>query len=172
MCDHSKVYRHICSSYSMCWEALISCSYYGYLNYFFTNCPKKQHIYFLRNICFQKKILLIYNLFLGASLVAQMVKVCLQCRWPRFNPWVRKIPWRKKWQHTPVFLPVEFHGWRSQVSYSPWDHKELDTTEWLTFHSTCHYVIFSDMYLESLYDTFAYKFSCTFHLHQLVHFAL
>ena len=156
----------------MCWEALISCSYYGYLNYFFTNCPKKQHIYFLRNICFQKKILLIYNLFLGASLVAQMVKVCLQCRWPRFNPWVRKIPWRKKWQHTPVFLPVEFHGWRSQVSYSPWDHKELDTTEWLTFHSTCHYVIFSDMYLESLYDTFAYKFSCTFHLHQLVHFAL
>ena len=118
----------------MCWEALISCSYYGYLNYFFTNCPKKQHIYFLRNICFQKKILLIYNLFLGASLVAQMVKVCLQCRWHRFNPWVRKIPWRKKWQHTPVLLPGKFHGLRSLVVYSPWGHKESDTTERLHFH--------------------------------------
>ena len=40
-----------------------------------------------------------------ASLVAQMVKICLQCRRPRFNPWVRKIPWRMKQQPTPVLLP-------------------------------------------------------------------
>ena len=39
------------------------------------------------------------------SLVAQMVKICLQCRRPRFNPWVRKIPWRMKQQPTPVLLP-------------------------------------------------------------------
>ena len=44
------------------------------------------------------------------------------------NPWVRKIPWRKKWQPTPVFLPGEFHGQRSLVGYSPWSHKESDTT--------------------------------------------
>ena len=44
------------------------------------------------------------------------------------NPWVRKIPWRKKWQPTPVFLPGEFHGQRSLVCYSPWSHKESDTT--------------------------------------------
>ena len=48
-----------------------------------------------------------------ASLVAQTVKVCLQCRRPGFNPWVRKTPWRRKWQPTPVFLPGKFHGRRN-----------------------------------------------------------
>ena len=37
--------------------------------------------------------------------------------------------WRRKWQLTPVFLPGEFHGQRSLVGYSPWDRKELGTTE-------------------------------------------
>ena len=39
-----------------------------------------------------------------------------------------KIPWRRKWQPTPVFLPGESHGWRSLVGYSPWGHKKSDTT--------------------------------------------
>ena len=39
-----------------------------------------------------------------------------------FDPWVRKIPWRRKWQPTPLFLPGEFHGQRSLVGYSPWGH--------------------------------------------------
>ena len=43
-----------------------------------------------------------------------------QCRRCRFDPWVRKIPWRRKWQHTPVFLPGKSHGQRSLVSCSPW----------------------------------------------------
>ena len=42
---------------------------------------------------------------------------------------VGKIPWRRKWQPTPVLLPGKFHGWRSLVGYSPWGHKELDITE-------------------------------------------
>ena len=42
-----------------------------------------------------------------------------QCRRPRFDPWVRKIPWRRKRQPTPVFLPGESHGQRSLVGYSP-----------------------------------------------------
>ena len=46
-----------------------------------------------------------------------------------FDPWVGKIPWRRKWQPTPVFLPGESHGWRSLVGYSPWGRKESDTTE-------------------------------------------
>ena len=45
-----------------------------------------------------------------------------------FNPWVRKIPWRRKWQPTPVFLHEKSHGQRSLVGYSPWGRKELDTT--------------------------------------------
>ena len=44
---------------------------------------------------------------------------------------VRKIPWRRKWQPTPLFLPGEFHGQRSLASYSPWGCKESDTTEQL-----------------------------------------
>ena len=60
--------------------------------------------------------------------------ICLQCGRPRFDPWVRKIPWRRKWQPTPVFLPGEFHGWRNPVGYSPWGWKESDTTERLHFH--------------------------------------
>ena len=40
-----------------------------------------------------------------------------------------KIPWRKAWQPTAVFLPRESHGQRSLVGYSPWSCKELDTTE-------------------------------------------
>ena len=46
-----------------------------------------------------------------------------------FNPWAGKIPWRRKWQPTPVFLPGESHGQRSLAGYSPWGRKELDTTE-------------------------------------------
>ena len=67
-----------------------------------------------------------------ASLVAQR-SICLQCGRPGFDPWVGKIPWRKKWQHTPVFLPGEPHGWRSLVGYSPRGRKESDTTERLHF---------------------------------------
>ena len=49
-----------------------------------------------------------------------------------FDPWVGKIPWRKEWQLTPVFLPGKLHRQRSLVGYSPWGHKESDRTEWLT----------------------------------------
>ena len=46
-----------------------------------------------------------------------------------FDPWVRKIPWRKEWLPILVFLPGEFHGQRSLVGFSPWGHKESDVTE-------------------------------------------
>ena len=40
-----------------------------------------------------------------------------------FDPWVRKIPWRRAWQPTLVFLPGESHGQRSLMGYSPWGHR-------------------------------------------------
>ena len=49
-----------------------------------------------------------------------------------FDPWVRKIPWRRKWQPTWVSLPGKSRGWRSLVGCSPWGHRESDTPE----HST------------------------------------
>ena len=49
-------------------------------------------------------------------------------------PWVEKIPWKRAWQPTPVFLTGESHGQKSLVGYSLWGHKELDTTD-VTSHA-------------------------------------
>ena len=63
------------------------------------------------------------------SLVAQRLK-----RLPTMQEtWVGKIPWRRKWQPTPVLLPEKSHGRKSLAGYSPWGRKELDTTERLHF---------------------------------------
>jgi len=61
--------------------------------------------------------------------MAQIVKRLPAMRETWFNPWIRKIPWRRKWQPTPVLLPGKSHGQRSLVGYSPWDLKESDMTE-------------------------------------------
>ena len=64
-----------------------------------------------------------------------------QCRRRRrrgFDPWVEKIPWRRKWQPTPEFLPGKSHGQTSLVGRSLWGHKESDTTKrrlYLTTHT-------------------------------------
>ena len=50
-----------------------------------------------------------------------------QCRRWGFNLWVGKIPWRRKWQPTSVFLPGKSHGHRSLAGNSLRDRKELDT---------------------------------------------
>ena len=57
------------------------------------------------------------------SLISQWRKRC------EFNPWVGKMPWRRKWQPTPVFLPGKSHEQRSLAGYSPWGLKESDVTE-------------------------------------------
>ena len=46
-----------------------------------------------------------------------------------FHPWVKKIPWRREWQPTPVFLPGESHGQRSLAGCSPWGRTESDTAQ-------------------------------------------
>ena len=61
-------------------------------------------------------------------LVAQLIKNLLQCRRPRFNPWVGTIPWRRK------RLPLQCSGLENSKDCSPWSHKESDTTEWLSLH--------------------------------------
>ena len=64
-------------------------------------------------------------------------KICLQCRRCGFDPWVGKIPWKRKWLPTPVFLLKELYGMenpidkRNLVGCSPWGHKESDMTEQL-----------------------------------------
>ena len=64
----------------------------------------------------------------------------------RFDPWVRKIPWRRTQQPTPVLLPGECHGRRSLEGYSPRGRKELDTTE-VTEHTCAHTLYHSAMFI-------------------------
>ena len=59
---------------------------------------------------------------------------CRRCTKCKFDPWVGKIPWRRKWQPTSVFSLGEFHCQRSLAGYSPWGCKESDMTEWLSTH--------------------------------------
>ena len=64
---------------------------------------------------------LLYKSFPGSSLPA------IQDTW--VQSWVGKIPKRRKWQPTPVFLPGESHGQRRLAGYNLWDRRELETTE-------------------------------------------
>ena len=52
---------------------------------------------------------------------------CKRCKRCGFDLWVRNIPWRRKWQPTPVFLPGECHGQRCLPGYTPWGRKDSDT---------------------------------------------
>ena len=54
---------------------------------------------------------------------------CRRLKRRGFDPWVGKIPWSRKWQPTPVFLPGKSHGQRNLMGYSLWGCKELDMTE-------------------------------------------
>ena len=84
---------------------------------------------------------ILYWLSCQGSRIRVVLKVkepACQCRRHKrygFNPWVRKIPWRKAWQPTPLFLPGKSNGQRSLVGYSPRGHKESDITERLHFLS-------------------------------------
>ena len=67
--------------------------------------------------------------FPSGSVVKQSACQYRRLRVCSFDTWVRKIPWRRTWQPTPVFLPGKSHGQRSLVDYTPWGRKELDTAE-------------------------------------------
>ena len=79
------------------------------------------------------------NLACTVSLMIQNVKNLPAMLETQVLPWASKIPWRREWISTPVFLPRDFHGQSSLVGYSPWGHKELDTTEWLTLSLFTHH---------------------------------
>ena len=75
--------------------------------------------------------------FLGGSAVVKNLPAnAKRQKKHEFDPWVRKIPWSRTWQPSPVFSPGESHGQRSLEGYSPRSHKESDTTEhtYITVH--------------------------------------
>ena len=89
-------------------------------------------VFALLHSVFQGQICLLLQVFLskrttGRPWQLSWQRIRLQCRRPRFDSWVGKIPWRRERLSTPVFWPGEFPG-----LYSPWSRKELDTTERLS----------------------------------------
>ena len=93
----------------------------GKINFKPKTVMKEKGHYMMKKVSIQQEDIIFVNIYASnievVSLVAQMVKnVCIQCRKPRFYPWVRKTAWRKKWKPTPVFLPGKSHGQRSLVS--------------------------------------------------------
>ena len=65
-------------------------------------------------------------------------------------PGVGKIPWRRKWQPTPVFLPGKSHGQRGMVDYSPWGCKESDVTDHT--HTHTHTYTYTQTHTQNLED--------------------
>ena len=65
------------------------------------------------------------RIYIQASLGLSGKESVCQYRRRVFDPWVRKIPWRRKWKPTLVFLPGKSHGQRSLAGYSPWDCKRV-----------------------------------------------
>ena len=63
---------------------------------------------------------------------------CRRHRRCKFDSWIGKIPCRREWQPTPVFLPGKSHGQRSLAGYSPWGRKESDMTEHAHPHTHTH----------------------------------
>jgi len=75
---------------------------------------------------------MLWGLIWASQVALAVKKSACQCRRHKicgFNPWVVKIPWRQAWQPTPVYLSREFLGQRILEDYSPYGHKESDTTE-------------------------------------------
>ena len=83
---------------------------------------------------------------------------CRRHKRSRLDPSVRKIPWRKKWQPNPVFLPGKFHGQRSKGGCSSWGCKKLDSTERLSMHKQIPgYQLGEDLYFKYIILCLAYQ---------------
>ena len=68
-------------------------------------------------------LLLIYHRFPGGAGGKEPTCQCRRQKRRRFDSWVGTIPWRRKWQPTPVFFPEKSHGQRNLVGYNSWGHK-------------------------------------------------
>ena len=68
----------------------------------------------------------------------EFARQCWSHKRCRFDPWVGKIPWKRKYQLAPIFFPRKFQGQRNLVGYSQWGHKDLDPTEQLSSRTHTH----------------------------------
>ena len=96
------------------WEHIVNDSYWGKVELSHVYIPLNSHC--------------LINQLWGFPSGKESACQC-RSRRPRFNPWVRKTPWRRAWQPTPVLLPGKFHGQRRLVGYIPWGRREANMTE-------------------------------------------
>ena len=117
-------------------------------------------------------MLLTMGLFIGFPWWLSGWRICLQCKRHKrhgFDHWVRKFPWKRKWQPTkemqpsPVFLPGKSHGRKSLAGYNPWGHKvrpSLVTNQqlflYILFQILFRYSFLQDIKFNSLTITFWY----------------
>ena len=111
-------------------------------------------------------ILGVIVLLLGFPCGTSGKELACQCRRlrHRLGPGVRKIPWGRAWQPTPVFLPGESHGQRNLVGSSPWSHNRIQlkrlSTAWHVLLSPCteykefdlHFILLSGKKFSSSYQ--------------------
>ena len=127
------------------------------LNYITTSCPPipiffllldRQMIFGVVSNCLScfYFINVLKLIFIGVLLLWRLrgKESACQCRSHSrcgFDSWIRKSPWRREWQPTPVLVPEKFHGQRSLAGYSPWGCKELDITERLSTNAQSCFTI-------------------------------
>ena len=93
-------------------------------------------------VCCPFHLIILLSSFRGFPGGTDVKEYTCNCGRFGFDAGVRKIPWRREWQPTPVLLPGEPHGQRNLAGYSPWSHEELDMTEQLTsFYLTFHFIL-------------------------------
>ena len=107
----------------------------------FEFCIRGRKIFTEKNCIKVPKAKLKFALWQGLPWWLRQLSICLQWGRSGFGPRVGKIPWRRKWQPTSVLLPGKSHGRRSLINYSPWGHKESDTTASLFI-----YIVFTTIF--------------------------
>ena len=112
-----------------------------------TPCAAPRYLFPIINtmvaLKFQFQNIVVVRCSLGLRRWCSGKEYACQCRRQRFNPWVRRIPWRRKWQPIPVFLPGKSHGQRIPVGYSPWGHKRVGHNQ-AHMHANQTYQILGD----------------------------
>ena len=113
---------------------------------FLSHSPMCQSLLLVQSSFIHVSFLIIQFLLMGFAGAYGKESACQCRRYKRrgFDPWVRKIPWSRKWQPTLVFLPGKFHGQRSLEGCSPWGQKESHMTkyreEWIQTMSKAKYL--------------------------------
>ena len=134
-------YLSLCFYYFMSYEYNLPLETWPYLEFFSHYLPQdiswEVSFIALSDLWLLRALQHLFCGFPGGSVVKNAPAMKETCRRHGFIPWVRKVPWSRKWQLIQVFLPGKSHGQSGLMGCRSWGPKELDTTEQLNYNSTC-----------------------------------